>query len=298
MTLTTLPLLHAQGAVYPTGWLHSNWKFEPSVIVGSIVLLALYIIWTGSKNRDAAGNPVQPVSTAQRVMLVAGLAVLVVALNPPLDDISDYYLLTAHMIQHMLLMFVVVPLLLLGTPDWLIFKLLRPRPLRLVWSAITQPIPAFLIANAILIGWHFPVAYDLAIRHQPVHVMEHNLFLFSAAVSWWPVLGPVLPGQKRMPPLMQCLYLFALSLPSGILGAFITLSSPDIYKSYVNAPEIWGLSQADDHQIAGLLMWILAGMIYLTLITAIFFRWSSSEETKDRVSARPRTAASREASSL
>jgi len=296
MDLFSLPILHAQGAVYPTGWLHSNWKLEPSIIIGAIVLAALYVIWTGSKNRDAAGNPIDPVSARQRIAFLGGLLVFVAALSQPLDDISDYYLLTAHMIQHMLLMFAVVPLLLIGTPSWLISKILSPRLLNRVWAAITQPIPAFIIANVIIIGWHFPVAYDAALQHQPIHIMQHNSFLLAATISWWPVLGPMLPGQKRLTPLLQCLYLFALSLPSGILGAFITLSSPDSYKSYVGAPEIWGINRSTDHEIAGLLMWVLAGMIYLTMITTIFFRWSSSEEAKDNAPARRLPAPSQEAS--
>jgi cytochrome c oxidase assembly factor CtaG len=94
-------------------------------------------------------------------------------------------------------------------------------------------------------------------------------------------MGPMLPGQKRMTPLLQCLYLFALSLPSGIRGAFITLSSPDAYKSYVGVPEIWGIDRGMDHEIAGLMMWVLASMIYLSAITGIFFTWSAREQAKD-----------------
>lgn len=280
MSSFVFPILHARGA-YPTGWLHSNWRLEPTVIIGAIVLAALYIVWTGSKNRDAAGDAVNPVSAGQRVMFMSGLVVLVIALNPPLDDLSDYYLLSAHMLQHMLLMFAVVPLLLLGTPGWLLAKVLSPKPLRTVWLALTRPIVAALVSTAILIVWHFPYFYDAAIRHQPIHVAEHNLFLLAAAISWWPVLGPMLPGQTRMAPLLQCLYLFALSLPSGILGAFITLSSPDVYTSYIGVPEIWGIDRGMDHEIAGLLMWVLAAMIYLLVITIIFFSWTAREQAKD-----------------
>jgi putative membrane protein len=289
MNTFSLPILHARGA-YPTGWLHSNWHLEPTVIIGAVVLAALYIVWTGSKNRDAAGELVNPVTSGQRTLFMSGLVVLVIALNPPLDDLSDYYLLTAHMVQHMLLMFAVVPLLLLGTPDWLLTKVLSPRPLRAVWVAITQPIPAALISTAIFVVWHFPFAYDAAIRHQPIHVAEHNLFLLAAAISWWPVLGPMLPGQTRLSPLLQCLYLFALSLPSGILGAFITLSNPDTYASYVGVPEIWGIDRTMDHELAGLLMWVGGGMIYLLVITIVFFSWSAREQAKDDVPAARRAA--------
>lgn len=276
----SLPLLHARGA-YPTGWLHSNWRAEPTVVIGVIVLAALYVIWTGAKNRDAGGNQINPVRAQQRVLFFGGLVIMLIALLPPLDDLSDYYLLSAHMLQHMLLMFAVVPLLLLGTPDWLIAKLLSPALLRAVWTAVTKPIPAGLISTAILIAWHFPFAYDAAIRNEPIHVAEHLLFLLAAVISWWPVMGPVLPGQQRLTPLLQCLYLFGLSLPSGILGAFITLSSPDVYSSYVNAPIIWGIDRATDHEIAGLMMWILAGMVYLVIITGIFFSWTAHEQAKD-----------------
>lgn len=280
MNALSLPLLHARGA-FPNGWLHSNWRFEPTVIVGVIVLAAFYVIWTGSKNRDAAGQLVNPVTAGQRIAFMSGLVVLLIALGQPLDDWSDYYLLSAHMFQHMLLMFAVIPLLLHGTPDWLIAKVLSPQPLRQVWIAITRPIPAALISTAILIVWHFPFAYDGAIRHEPIHVVEHLLFLLAATISWWPVMGPLLPGQTRMAPLLQCLYLFALSLPSGILGAFITLSDPSVYASYVGVPEIWGIGRETDHEVAGLMMWVLAGMVYLVVITGIFFSWSAREQAKE-----------------
>src|SRR4029079_6166596 len=110
-----MPLLHA-GQPEPTGWLHSNWRPEPSVVIGVLVLIGLYVIWTGSKNRDEAGRRIHPVSTGQPMMFVAGALVVGIALSPPLDDWSDHFLLSAHMLQHLLLMMLAVPLLIAGTP--------------------------------------------------------------------------------------------------------------------------------------------------------------------------------------
>src|SRR3712207_4432138 len=113
------PLLHA-GEAEPTGWLHSDWRPEPTVVFGVLILIGLYTHWTGSRNRNHRDEQINPVTRSQRVMFILGAVTLLVALGPPIDDWSDHYLLTAHMVQHLLLMLVAMPLLIAGTPPWLV----------------------------------------------------------------------------------------------------------------------------------------------------------------------------------
>jgi putative membrane protein len=280
MTIPTFSLLHA-GTFYPTGWLHSDWRPEPAVVLGIFALIAAYLWFTGPNNRTAGGETVNPVSGGQRVAFVAGSLVVLIALNPPLDDWSDYYLLSAHMAEHMLLIFLAVPLWLVGTPAWLLRRLVAPRIVNRVGSALTRPVMAFVVSNAIIAVWHVAPLYDAALRRQPVHVAEHLSFILAAVLAWWPVIGP-LPEWPRLSRPLRCLYLFLYSIPGGLVGAFITLAAPGLYAPYANAPRIWGMSLATDQQIAGLMMWVLASTIYLGVMTVIFFQWAAEEEANEQ----------------
>jgi cytochrome c oxidase assembly factor CtaG len=138
-----------------------------------------------------------------------------------------------------------------------------------------------MISNLIIVIWHMPFAYDAALRQEPVHIIEHMSFLLAAFLLWWPVLGKN-PEWPSLAPLPSCLYLFLQGIPGSIVGAFITFASPGLYAVYPDAPRIWGLSLATDQQLAGLLMWVLNGLIYLGWITIIFLRWAANEERNDR----------------
>jgi putative membrane protein len=258
------------------------------VIIGVLVLIGLYTRWTGSRNRNHRDEPIHPVRRSQRVMFLLGALTLLVALGPPLDDWSDHYLLTAHMAQHLLLMMVAMPLLIAGTPAWLVTKLIRRGPVRPVLYAVTRAPVSFLISSLIVIIWHVPFAYDAALSSEPIHILEHNAFLLAAFLAWWPILSrsPELPG---LAPLPSCLYLFAQTIPSGIVGAFITFADAGLYDVYPQAERIWGLSLGTDQEIAGLMMWVLANGIYLGWITVIFIKWGTEQERADRL-ARPESA--------
>ncbi|MGI8476383.1 MAG: cytochrome c oxidase assembly protein [Thermomicrobiales bacterium] len=281
----SLPLLHAAGPM-PTGWLHSDWRPEPTVVVGVVALAAAYTYLTGPRNRDGAGERIHPVSAWQRTAFLLGAFTLFVSLGPPLDDWSDAFLMTAHMSQHFLLMFVVAPLLMIGTPGWLAERLLAPRWLARPAYALTRALPALVLSNIVIALWHTPFAYDGALRHEPVHVVQHLSFLAAAVILWWPIVGPMPSWPKPAPPL-QCLYLFAQTIPGGIIGAFLTLSAPGVYEHYRTVPRIWGISLANDQQIAGLMMWVLTGVIYLLVLTTVFLSWAGREERKDAAPTRP-----------
>jgi putative membrane protein len=279
MTELTIPLLHSGGA-YPTGWLHSNWRPEPTVVFGIIGLIALYLWLTGAKNGDEAGQLKNPVTRRQRFAFVTGSLVALIALGPPLDDWADSYLLSAHMFQHLLLMFVTAPLWLAGTPDWLLRSLVRRRPLLSIGYWLTRPVAAFVISNAIITIWHMTFTYEAALINEPIHIVQHGSFMAAALLAWWPVFGslPEWPGLNRP---MACLYLFALSVPGGMVGAFVTLAAPGLYEPYTHSPRIFGIDLATDQEIAGLMMWVLTSVIYLAIISVIFFKWAAAEEAKE-----------------
>ncbi|MFN8591741.1 MAG: cytochrome c oxidase assembly protein [Thermomicrobiales bacterium] len=299
LRLLTFPPLHA-GGIDPTGWLWSDWNVEPTIAVGLLVLAAGYLVLVGRRGnaspdsatavaddeiaadgRSLAAAAAARLVRRQRISFLGGLVVLFVALGPPLDDWSDHYLLSAHMVQHLLLTLLAAPLLLYGTPAWMLAPLTRNRVTNAIGYWLTRPILAYAIANIVFVGWHLQVFYEAALRSQPVHVAEHMTMILTAMLAWWPILGP-LPEWPRLPLPLQSLYFFAMTIPGSAVGAFITFTAPGLYSPYDTAPRIFGIDLATDQQVAGLLMWVVVSSIYLLLITVTFFSWASREEKAER----------------
>ena len=216
------------------------------------------------------------------------LLVLLVALNGPLHDLSDYYLFSAHMVQHLLLTLVVPPLLLAGTPRWMadavVRRLGRVRGLGELVRTATRPVPALTLYAVALIGWHLPGSYGAALEHHRVHVVEHLLLMATALVAWWPVLSPsvLLP---RLHYGAQILYLFAFGIPMTVVAAMITGAEHALYPFYAAAPRLFELTPLADQRLGGLIMWVPAGLIPLITFTIVFFRWAAvetDEEDSDR----------------
>lgn len=282
-----IQLLHT--GVPPTGWLHSDWRPEPMVVLSAFALAALFVLWTGPLNRRRPGSENRPITGRQTAYFLSGCLVYLIALSPPLDDWSDFYLLTAHMFQHMLVILVVAPLLLAGTPAWVLQPLANNRIVNKVGWTLTRPLVAGVVSTIIIIVWHVPGAYDVALRHEPVHIMQHGWFLIGGLLAWWPVLGPLPAWPRIESPPVRCLYLFLYSLPASLVGVFITMSATGFYPYYDDVPRIFGISLEMDQQLAGLMMWVGGSMVYLLWITVIFLTWASREEAADR---EPRRASS------
>jgi putative membrane protein len=219
------------------------------------------------------------VTGRQKAAFIGAVVTLFVALGPPLDDWSDHYLLSAHMIQHLLLVMLAAPLLLAGTPGWMLEPLTRNRLTNTVGYWLTRPVIAYAVANAVFVLWHVPIFYEMALRSQPVHVLEHMTMLATALLAWWPILGP-LPQWPRLALPLHSIYFFAMTLPGAAVGAFITFADPGLYAPYDTARRIFGIDLATDQQAAGLLMWVAMSAIYLLLITISFFRWVAREESE------------------
>lgn len=280
------PILHA-GGVDPTGWLWSDWNIEPTIAIGLLGLVAVYLYLTrqpATPEPGAAGARPGTASRAttagQRASFIAGVVVLLIALGPPLDDWSDHYLLVAHMVQHLLLLVLAPPLLLVGIPAWMLAPLTRNRLTNAIGYWLTRPIVAYVIANTVLVLWHLPIFYEMALRSQPVHVLEHMTFIATGILAWWPIAGP-LPQWPRLPLVFHSLYFFAMTIPGSIVGAFITFAEPGLYAPYDTARRIFGIDLATDQQAGGLVMWVAVSTIYLLLITTSFFRWAAREEADD-----------------
>lgn len=272
-----LPPLHV-GSPDPTGPLGSDWMPQPTVVLGLLALVVGYLYATRSGRRLAPGD--RATTGGRKAAFFGGVLTLLIALGPPLDDWSDHYLLTAHMLQHILLTMLAPPLLLAGIPVWLLRPLLRWRLVACLGYLLTRPLLAYALANVVFIVWHLPALYESALRTESVHVLEHGLFIGTALLAWWPIVGP-LPEWPRLSLPLQCVYLAAQTIPGQIVGAFITMAAPGLYAPYDTAPRLFGLDLVTDQQVAGLLMWVVTGTVYLLLITVIFFRWAGQQEAAE-----------------
>jgi putative membrane protein len=207
----------------------------------------------------------------------ASLLVLFFSLNGPLHDLSDSYLFSAHMVQHLILTLLFPPLFLYGLPAHVVRPFLGPAWVRAAGERMVRPVLAAAIFTVPIVLWNMPVFYEAAMRHHPLHIVQHLVFLATAVVMWWPVLSPV-PELPRASYPGQLLYLFLLGIPMSIVGAMITLANSPLYPFYAAAPRVWGLSPLDDQQIGGLIMWVPGGLVFWIAMTVVWFRWSVRDE--------------------
>jgi putative membrane protein len=247
------------------------WSLHPSVLIGTGLLGALYFWGIGPlRRRLDLGPPAEPWRIAS---FTGGLLVLLFALNGPMHDLSDYYLFSAHMVQHLLLTLLLPPLLIAGTPGWLLSPLLRYPAVRGVARVLTKPVVAALLYTVTIAVWHLTPFYELMMRSHDVHIATHLMFIVAATILWWPVMSPV-PELPRLGYGMGMLYLFLVGIPMQIVAAMITLSDEVLYPWYSIAPRTWGLSPLDDQQLGGLLMWVPGNLWMFLAIGVLFFLWA------------------------
>lgn len=281
--LTSLPLLHI-GGPEPTGFLYSHWILDPSIALLIIVLTGAYLAVVGPLNRRRPGVENRPVSSSQIRWFLLGQLALLVSLGPPLDDWSYYYFSSAHMVQHLMLMFVVVPAWIKGTPPWVFDPIIRSRRGRFLLTVVPRALPGFLLASLIIALWHVPVFYNATLNNELIHVVQHVFFVVAGFLFFWPLMSTVEESPQLSPP-MKTLYLFAQTIPSGVVGATIVYAAPPLYPHYANAiVRPWGLSVADDQVIGGLIMWVGMNLVFLTMLSIIFLRWAAAEDRKERES--------------
>jgi putative membrane protein len=255
-----------------------SWSLHPSVLLGTGLLGALYFYGIGPLRRRHGWPPASP---AQILPFGAALAVLLLSLNGPVHDLSDYYLFSVHMVQHLVLTLVFPPLFLAGLPGWLLRYLLVRRGILPVARLLTRPWFAALLFSASIAVWHLRPFYDLMMRSHEVHIATHLLFMVTATLMWWPVMSP-LQELPRLQPLLAMLYLFLVGIPMQLVGALITFADEVLYPWYLAAPRTGGLSPLDDQQLGGLLMWIPGNLWIFAAIGVVFFTWAKDEERDEK----------------
>jgi putative membrane protein len=259
-------LLHAGAAISP-----ASFSVHPSTVIGIVMYAALYR-WraaVGEREGHSLGR-------RRPTLLAIALIVLFFSLNGWLHDLSDSYLFSAHMVQHLLLALVIAPLLIMATPGWMLRPALRSRGVAATARWVTNPFRAFAIFNVVFAGWHLPPLYNTAMAHHWLHIVQHLMFLVAAVLMWWPILSPM-PELPRLAYPLQMLYLFLMSIPMSVVAVYIAYADSVLYPAYSIAPRIWGISPMQDQQIGGLVMWVPGGLYFFTVISVIFFRWQQRD---------------------
>jgi putative membrane protein len=275
-----LPLAHV-GGLEPTGPLYTHWILDPVVAVGVFTITALYLAWVGPLNRRRPGVDDRPVSAAQVRWFLLGSLILLVALGPPLDDWSHFFFVSAHMVQHLLIMFAVAPCWIKGIPPWVYRPIVERPRLRWLLTWVPRAVPSFVLVTLIMGLWHVPALYDATLENELLHATQHAFFLFAGFLFYWPLMSTV-PEIPQLSPPLKCLYLFVQTLPAGVVGALITYAGPGLYPHYEQASvRPWDISLKTDQEIAGLVMWVGMNTLFLTMITVIFLTWANREERAD-----------------
>lgn len=239
-----------------SGWasLLRAWDFEPSIVIGCVGLLLA----------DLAALRWRP--SRVRASFVIGVLVLAFALMSPLDALSDDYLFSAHMLQHLLLIVIASPFLLAGLPVDPLRRLLRVPWIARVERILGWPPVAWLLGIGTLVAWHVPALYNAALASEDLHIVEHLCFLVSATIFWWPLLAPLPESRTRLGPALA--YLVSGGFANALVGLILFAIPVGLYPAYIHPEDplhvlemirgAWGLSAAEDQQFGGVLM-VLGG---------------------------------------
>jgi cytochrome c oxidase assembly factor CtaG len=208
-----------------------------------------------------------------------GLATIWLAIGSPMDGFADA-LLSAHMVEHLLLMSFAPPLLLLGYPQVPLLRglprvvtvrmlgpLFRWRAPRTLSRFLTTPVVAWLAMNLIFLGWHVPAAYDFALEHEGWHDFEHICFVSTSILFWWPLIRPW-PTSERYPGWYMIPYLVGADIVNTALSAFLAFCDRPVYAYYLTQPNNFQISPAADQVVGAVIMWVLGSLVFL--IPAVF----------------------------
>jgi putative membrane protein len=257
------------------------WNLDPVLLGG--LLLAAWAFWRGQTS-----GPRRPVDSWRARCFSGALVALGLALLSPLDALSGA-LASAHMLQHLLLLLVAAPLLALSAPS---SAILRGSPLALRRASgrwrrrlglshgnlglLRHPAAVWLLSVGVVWFWHAAAPYDATLDNQLLHVLEHASFLVTAVLFWQVVVG--VRGAARVSGGLGVLLVFAMAMQSVFLSVLLTFARTPWYSGYAATTAPWGLDPLTDQRLAGVIMWIPAGVIYLVVALALLVTWIRATE--------------------
>jgi len=277
-----------------------SWDFRLIVLIGLAIPAVLYLRgWrylrtvTRSQSDATRANPrAALVAGWKPVAYLSGLVAVGIALMSPIDVLGGQ-LFFMHMIQHLVLIMIAAPLLLVGNPfPVLMWGLPRgarqkvggllsgPSKFRRVVTKLTSPGIVWLLFFTVYVGWHDPNMYNLALRSPFVHDLEHLSFFIASMLFWWHVTGVAPRFHRTMTTFQRLTYVLSIIPANMILGVVIAFATEPIYTYYTTVPRLWGLSVVQDQSIAGIIMWIPGSMMYILIALILVSRIVQSESEK------------------
>ena len=265
----------------------ADWSADPQVILGLILAGAVYL--AGLRELGRRGKLWRVVRRRHALSFALGLLALALALLSPLDTL-DTRLFSVHMVQHLVLLEVAPPLLLLGKPipallvglpHGLVRRVARAHR-RTAWlhrltDFLTLPLVAWPLFVGDLLLWHAPALYQATLVNVGVHLLEHVCFLSTALLFWWVVVEPV-PGRPRVHMGMRLLHSVAAMLPMNLLGAVYTFSGVLWYPFYATQGTLWGWAPLDDQRLGGIIMWLPGSLAFMASGSVLFFAMLANDE--------------------
>jgi putative membrane protein len=283
--------VEAHGGVAPGQNIWTAWSSNPLPAFG--VFLAAYLYVTGLNNWD---RPSHPVNRWQRASFFAGLLAIFIALQSPVDALSDH-LFSIHQVQHALLRMIGPLLILLGAPMTPMLRGLPPwarrgavRPLvgnprvRRAYQWLTNPVVTTSLYLGTLYLFQAPALHNLALRHNAFHQVMHSAMLFTGMLFWWVVIDPK-PHRSRLHYSLRILYLGLGVIPNTLLGAFITFNPGLLYAAYGEVERVSSISLLMDQQIGGLVLWVAGDMMNMMVAGIVMIFWYQREMEQDRLEA-------------
>ena len=246
------------------------WRFQQHVEVWLLVafLTAGYVYMVRVLGPRAVGPGGVVVTRRQKTAFVAGILILWLGSDWPIHDISEEYLYSVHMFQHMALTYFMPPLVVLATPEWFVRILIGDRGVYRFVKFMAHPVRAALVFNVAIMVSHVPGVVNASVSNGPLHYAVHVLLVTTAIVMWLPVCGPF--PEFHISPMGKMIYLFMNSVVATVPAGWLTFAEGVVYKHYDIPWRVWGISVTDDQQIAGAIM-KLGGAVFLWTIIGVLF---------------------------
>jgi putative membrane protein len=257
----------------------ADWTLPIWLTLSIIITAVIYLRgWIAIRNT----RPEQ-FTDLRLVSFFSGLALLWLAIGSPMDGFADA-MLSAHMVEHLLLMTAVPPLVLYGLPvvpllrglpepvrRWIIGPLLRVSALRRLGYLLVTPVVAWLLMNLVFLGWHVPAAYDFALEHENWHVVEHLCFLWTSILFWWCIIWPW-PARAHQRNWGILIYLVGADVVNTLLSAFLAFCDRPVYRFYLDHPNPFQVSPIQDQVLGAAIMWVLGSLAFLAPVMIITLR--------------------------